>query len=86
MSEAAPNPIPAHVDPQLVVEFAYLAPPGFEPHGDIHAAWRLEEWLGRMPDVRLDPQLPAITEAGPVSKITRLNLLWDGAVARGARH
>lgn len=37
-----------------------------------------EEWFRRMPPVRLDPDLPPITEAGPVSKITRLDLVWDG--------
>ena len=43
----------------------------------------LEEWLRRMPNVRLDPRLPPVTEAGPVSKLTRLNLLW-GPSARAA--
>jgi cytochrome P450 len=38
----------------------------------------LEEWFRRMPQVRLDPDLPPLTEAGGVSKLSRLNLLWDG--------
>jgi cytochrome P450 len=36
----------------------------------------LEEWFQRMPDVRLDPDLPPLTETAPVAKMTRLNLLW----------
>ena len=35
-----------------------------------------EEWFQRMPEARLDPDHPPLTEAGPVSKITRLDLLW----------
>jgi cytochrome P450 len=38
----------------------------------------LEEWFQRMPQVRLDPDLPPTTEAGPVAKMTQLNLLWGG--------
>jgi cytochrome P450 len=37
----------------------------------------LEEWFARMPEVRLNPDLPPMMEAGAVSKPTRLNLLWD---------
>jgi cytochrome P450 len=37
----------------------------------------LEEWFSRMPEVRLNPDLPPLMEAGAVSKLTRLNLLWD---------
>jgi cytochrome P450 len=37
----------------------------------------LEEWFGRMPPVRLDPERPPISHAGPVEGMTRLHLLWD---------
>jgi cytochrome P450 len=38
----------------------------------------LEEWFKRVPEMRLDPELPPLSEAGHILKLTRLNLLWDG--------
>ncbi|BAI75279.1 cytochrome P450 (plasmid) [Azospirillum sp. B510] len=37
----------------------------------------LAEWTSRMPDIRLDPDRPAITHAGVVNGVERLHLLWD---------
>jgi cytochrome P450 len=37
----------------------------------------LQEWLDRMPDVRLDPERPPRGEIAPVLKLAHLNLLWD---------
>jgi hypothetical protein len=46
-----PAPTPAHVDRRLVVDFDYLAPPGFTPEGDVHeagdACTRVPTWSGR---------------------------------------
>ena len=37
----------------------------------------LEEWLLRVPDVRLDPDFTPVSLAGPVETMARLNLRWD---------
>jgi cytochrome P450 len=37
----------------------------------------LEEWFARMPDVRLDPERPPRSHAGPVEGMTHLHLLWE---------
>jgi len=36
-----------------------------------------EEWFRRMPEVRLDPDLPPLSHAGSVEGMSRLNLIWD---------
>jgi cytochrome P450 len=40
----------------------------------------LEEWLGRMPDVQLDPERPPWGEVAPVLKLAHLDLIWDAQV------
>jgi cytochrome P450 len=37
----------------------------------------LEEWFTRMPNVRLDANLPPVSHAGSVEGMSRLNLVWD---------
>ncbi len=37
----------------------------------------LEEWLGRMPQVRLDPSRPVAMKGGNVGACTTLPLMWD---------
>ena len=39
----------------------------------------IEEWLKRMPNVRLDPENPPAYRTNVVFEITSLPLLWDGA-------
>jgi hypothetical protein len=38
-----------------------------------------EEWLKRLPNVRLDPQDPPRYRTGIVFAVTSLPLLWDAA-------
>jgi cytochrome P450 len=72
----------------MTVDFDRQGPPhstfGAGPHkcvGQFLARMELqiflEEWSRRMPEVRLDPTVPALTAAGGVSKMTRLNIRWD---------
>jgi cytochrome P450 len=37
----------------------------------------LEEWFSRLPNVRVDPDLPPVTHAGALNGVSRLQLLWD---------
>jgi cytochrome P450 len=41
----------------------------------------VEEWLARIPDFALDPEMSVGERAGPVNGITRLGLRWDMANA-----
>jgi cytochrome P450 len=45
--------VPAHVDPQLVVDFDYLHLPGLDEHGDVYRAWRT---LHAGPDIVWTPR------------------------------
>lgn len=36
----------------------------------------LEEWLARIPEFELDPQVPTMQQAGPVNGVTQLGLRW----------
>jgi cytochrome P450 len=37
----------------------------------------LEEWMKRIPDFRLDPELPPVTYSGVVIGVSQLGLIWD---------
>jgi cytochrome P450 len=37
----------------------------------------LEEWLKRIPDFEIDPDLPPVTRAGAVIGMPQLGLRWD---------